>query len=67
MSKHKRGELEAILILENLGIEIDKDYYDDNSKKSMPDIKCKDGHYIEVTHTLHNDALQTEVSNYFKL
>lgn len=67
MQKRKQGEREAILILENLGIEIEKNYYDDNSHSSMPDIRCKSGRYIEVTHTLHNNALQTGVSNYFKL
>lgn len=67
MSKRKRGEQEAIIILGNLGIEIDKDYYDDNSHNSMPDIRCKDGRYIEVTHTFHNNALQTGISNYYKL
>ena len=67
MSKRKNGELEAILILEDLGVEIDKDYCDDNSYKSMPDIRCKDGRYIEVTHTLHNNDNQTKVSKYYQL
>ena len=67
MLKRKQGENEAINILVNLGIEIDREYYDDNSRNSMPDIKCKDGHYIEVTHTLHNNALIKSVSNYYKL
>lgn len=67
MPKRKKGELEAITILENLGIEIDKDYYDDNSQNSMPDIRCKDGRYIEVTHTFHNNAIPTRISKYDQL
>ena len=67
MPKRKNGEQEAIIILENLGIEIDKTYYDDNSQQSMPDIKCKDGRYIEVTHTYHNDAIPNSVSKFDQL
>lgn len=62
MPKRKKGEREAITILEHLGIEIDKNYYDDNSQQSMPDIRCKDGQYIEVTHTFHNNAIPTRIS-----
>ncbi len=51
----KRGETEAIIILKAIGIDVDETYHDDNSVDSMPDIKCKDGHFIEVTHTKHND------------
>ena len=51
----KRGETEAIIILKAIGIDFDETYHDDNSVDSMPDIKCKDGRFIEVTHTKHND------------
>ena len=57
MAGRKKGEQEAITILESLGIGIDKTYHDDNSHDSMPDIRCKDGRYIEVTHTYHNNAI----------
>jgi hypothetical protein len=67
MQWRKKGESEAIIILENIGIEIDRDYYDDNSHKSMPDIRCKDGRYIEVTHTLHNNAIPTTLSRFDRL
>ena len=67
MAIRKKGEQEAITILEKLGIEIDKSYYDDNSHKNMPDVRCVDGQYIEVTHTLHNNVLKTGVSNYYML
>ena len=67
MHNCKIGEEEAIAILEKLGIEIDKSYYDDNSRKSMPDIKCKDGRYIEVTHTHHNNAIPTMISRFDRL
>ncbi len=67
MPERKTGEQEAITILENFGIEIDKSYYDDNSRKSMPDIRCKDGRYIEVTHTNHNNAIPKKISKFDKL
>lgn len=67
MHDRKKGEQEAIAILEKLGIEVDKGYYDDNSHKSMPDIKCKDGHYIEVTHTFHNNAIPKGISKFDRL
>ncbi len=54
MTKRKDGEEEAITILKNLGTVVDIDYYDDNSKESLPDIRCNDGRYIEVTHTHHD-------------
>lgn len=59
MLKRKKGEQKAITILENLGIEIDRNYHDDNSQQSMPDIRCINGRYIEVTHTLHNNSIPT--------
>ena len=55
MNKRKRGEEEALIILKQVGIEIDEDYYDDNSKSKMPDLRYKDGRFIEVTHTRHVD------------
>ena len=67
MSGRKQGELEAITILERFGIQVDRDYLDDNSHKSMPDVRCKDGRYIEVTHTLHNNAIPTTISRFDKL
>ena len=67
MLGRKKGELEAITILRNIGIEVDVTYYDDNSHKSMPDIRCKDGRYIEVTHTFHNNAIPTTVSRFDRL
>ena len=67
MAGRKQGELEAITILERIGIQVDRNYLDDNSHKSMPDIKCKDGRYIEVTHTHHNNAIPTTISRFDKL
>lgn len=52
--KFKQGELEARAILENKGYVFDTNYWDNNSKDSMPDLKYKGGNYIEVTHTRHN-------------
>ena len=67
MPGRKQGELEAITILESIGIQVDRDYFDDNSHKSMPDVKCTDGRYIEVTHTLHNNAIPTKISRFDRL
>ena len=67
MPGRKQGEIEAITILESIGIQVDRDYLDDNSQNSMPDIRCKDGRYIEVTHTLHNNAIPTTISRFDKL
>ncbi len=38
MPNYKKGEQEAITILESIGIQVDRDYLDDNSHRSMPDI-----------------------------
>ena len=46
----KQGENEAIQILQKKGYEFDLDYKDQNSGESMPDLKYKDGRYLEVTH-----------------
>lgn len=67
MPGRKQGELEAITILEGIGIQVDRDYFDDNSHKSMPDIRCKDGHYIEITHTFHNNAIPKGISKFDRL
>ncbi len=64
MPGRKQGELEAITILESIGIQVDRDYLDDNSHKSMPDVRCKDGRYIEVTHTHHNNAIFSRISKF---
>ena len=53
----KQGEKEAQTILDRLGISFDLSYFDDNSTQSMPDWKTTDGHYIEVTHTKHNNKI----------
>ena len=65
--KRKQGEKEAITILKNLGIEVDKSYYDDNSQHSMPDVRCKNGRYIEITHTFHNNAIFKGISKFNRL
>jgi len=67
MPGRKQGELEAITILESIGIQVDRDYFDDNSHKSMPDIRCKDGRYIEITHTYHNNAIPKGISKFDRL
>lgn len=67
MSKRKKGENEAVIILESIGIKIEKNYLDDNSRASMPDLKCENGRYIEVTHTKHNNFLFTGISKYDQL
>ncbi len=64
MSKRKKGENEAVIILESIGIKIDKNYLDDNSRASMPDLKCENGRYIEVTHTKHNNFLFMGINKY---
>lgn len=60
----KKGEVEAKLILESLGIEFDDLYCDDNSSESMPDLRYKDGRYLEVTHTQHNTDPLINPQNY---
>ena len=67
MPKRKAGEQEALLILKSMGIEIDEEYYDDNSKQSMPDLRYKDGRGIEVTHTRHNNAIVKSINNYINM
>lgn len=60
---YKAGELEALIIMENLGFKLD--HNDDNSKESMPDFRFEDGHYLEVTHTEHK--MKRKPNNYSKL
>lgn len=65
MKKLKEGENEAIQILESIGVELDETYYDDNSQSSMPDLRYKNGRFIEVTHTKHNNAAAKFQNRYF--
>lgn len=62
----KKGELQAKIILEKFGIQFDDEYSDDNCGCSMPDLKYKDGRYLEVTHTRHNNAIYSEEKEYYK-
>ena len=62
--KRKKGENEAIKILQSIGVEIDLKYYDDNGQDSMPDLKYIDGRGIEVTHTYHNDEYFIHLNKY---
>lgn len=62
----KNGESEAKKILEKLGIEFDNEYCDDNSGKSMPDLRYKNGRYLEITHTKHNNSLFKPVGRFWK-
>lgn len=63
----KKGEREAQIILEQLGVLFDLSYCDDNSAQSMPDLKTADGRYIEVTHTKHNNKIVTGGNAFSKL
>ncbi|MBR0148687.1 MAG: hypothetical protein IJM23_05755 [Lachnospiraceae bacterium] len=67
MAGYKKGEKEALLILQSMGIEMDESYHDDNSRDSMPDLRYADGRYIEVTHTLHNYFLYERMNDYTQL
>lgn len=61
----KHGELETKTILERKGIAFDESYYDDNSSDSMPDFKYLDeNQYLEVTHTVHNNAIATHQNRF---
>lgn len=64
--KKKKGEQQAVEILKTLGIVVDENYCDDNSCESMPDLKCLDGRYIEVTHTKHNNYYQEHYNRYIR-
>ena len=63
MNNKKRGEIEAKIILNKLGYDFDDSYKDDNSSESMPDLKLKNGRFIEVTHTKHNHR----IGNFWRL
>ena len=61
----KQGEQEAKMILERKGVAFDDNYHDDNSRPSMPDFKYLDEErYLEVTHTLHNNAIITHLLSF---
>lgn len=60
----KKGELDAKKILENIGIQFDENYHDDNSQNSMPDFRYKNGRYLEVTHTRHDNAIFTTANKF---
>lgn len=60
----KNGEQEAKKILQSKGFEFDEAYIDDNSKPSMPDLRFKNGRYLEVTHTLHYHGNITHLNKY---
>lgn len=62
----KKGEQEAKQILQLKGFEFDDTYCDDNSKQSMPDLRFKNGRYLEVTHTLHNHGNMTRLNQFRK-
>lgn len=62
----KQGEREAKEILEKKGIAFNGEYYDDNSKKSMPDLMYKDGGFLEITHTKHNNAIVKCVNKFYQ-
>ena len=51
-NKMKKGEKEAITLLEKIGLRFDYNY-SDQFQESMPDLLLLDGNYIEVTHTHH--------------
>ncbi len=53
-------------ILKSKGISFDESYCDDNSKKSMPDLKYANGGYLEITHTHHNNSIVNHQNNYSK-
>lgn len=54
--KRKRGEAEAMQILQAKGILFDEKYNDEGKENSKPDLRYADGRYLEVTHTLHNHS-----------
>ena len=60
--KLKKGEQQAKLILEKKGYIFDNNYWDDNSKESMPDLRYATGNYLEVTHTKHNH-IKVDIEN----
>lgn len=63
----KQGEQEAKEILQLKGYIFDNQYYDDNSSKSMPDLKFQGGNYLEVTHTQHNNKIAKSPTQFDRL
>ncbi len=66
-NKRKKGETEAMHILQLKGYEFDTEYSDENIGRSMPDLRYKNGRYLEVTHTAHNDSIPLIPNKYSKL
>lgn len=63
----KQGEQQAKEILERKGIAFDETHHDDGSGFSLPDLKyLGEDRYLEVTHTLHNNAIVTKRNQYQK-
>lgn len=62
----KTGEQEAKEILQKCGIEFDESHSDENVGHSIPDLRYKDGRYLEVTHTKHNNYICKGVNKYAK-
>ena len=66
-NERKKGETQAMHILRLKGYEFDTEYSDKNIGKSMPDLRYKDGRYLEVTHTAHNNSISRIPNKYSKL
>ncbi len=62
----KQGEAEAKRILSEIGIEFDDFHVDNNIGRSIPDLKYKNGRYLEVTHTQHNNKAVGRVPDIVK-
>ena len=63
----KQGEQKAKEILERKGIAFDETHQDDGSKHSLPDLKyLGEERYLEVTHTLHNNAIVTKINRFHR-
>ncbi len=60
----KKGETEAIQIIELKGIVFDKSYSDNNSKNSMPNLKYKNGIFLEVTHMHYNNSIVSKLNKF---
>ena len=60
-------EQEAKELLQLKGYIFDNQYYDDNSSKSMPDLKFQGGNYLEVTHTQHNNKIAKSPTQFDRL
>ncbi len=66
-NERKIGEIQAMHILQLKGYEFDTEYSDRNIGRSMPDLRYKDGRYLEVTHTAHNNSIPQKPNKYSKL